>query len=87
MSRAETLVGLAEAIAGHAPVIRADRIGSPVGCQCMDRVFYKGETFAAHVATVALAWLEGRGWGPRGSQANRALLDESWAPVETGEGA
>ena len=53
---------LAQVLAEHAPVIRVDRIGSPSGCQCMDRVFYKTETWHDHLAAVVLAHLTAEGW-------------------------
>ena len=93
MTRAETLAGLTEDIAGHddwcyghGAFIRCD-CGAHVGFPDDDGMHKGKRAHAAHVAAVALAWLEGHGWGPRGSQANRALLDESWVPVETGEDA
>ena len=66
MSRAETLAGLAEAIAGHYLAYNDDlgEVGE-YECHC-GQVFLRAgvedvvQLHAAHVAAVALAWLEGQ---------------------------
>lgn len=67
MSRAETLAGLAEAIAGHEDYYW-NRETHTTHCDCGHKhgeglmVTGVAAIHRAHVAAVALAWLEGHGW-------------------------
>ena len=89
MSRAETLAGLTEAIAGHQYVTpeSEDEYGMHnYACQCGEPMHecYEDDAWAkhaAHVAAVALAWLEGHGWAETvtGSQPIRTYYS-SYTP-------